>query len=67
MHAIHEFHKEMEKTGMLTVQQVCEVHKALLDRLHPKCGKIRESDVYISCQNGPHFYYSFTSSTNKHS
>ena len=56
MRAIHELHKEMEKTGMLTVQQVCEVHKVLLDGLHPKCGKIRESEVYTFCQNGSHFY-----------
>ena len=56
MRAIHEIHKEMEKTGMLTVRQVCEVHKVLMDGLHPKCGKIRESEVFASCQNGPHFY-----------
>ena len=56
MRAIYEFHKEMDKTGMLTVQQVCEVHKVLLDGL-PKCdGEIRKSEVCTFCQNGPHYY-----------
>ena len=56
MRAIHDLYKEMEKTGMLTVQQVCEVHKVLMDGLHPKCGKIRDSEAFTPCQNGPHFY-----------
>ena len=56
MHTIHELHKEMGKTGMLTVQRVCEVHKVLLDGLHPKCGEIRNTPVYTTCQNGPHYY-----------
>ena len=28
----------------------------LLDGLHPKCGEIRETLVYTTCENGLHYY-----------
>ena len=56
LRAIHEVHDEMDKTGMLTVQQVCDVHKVLLDGLHPNCGKIRKSEALAFCENGPSYY-----------
>ena len=56
MHAIHELHKDMDETGILTVQQVCEVHKVLMDGLHQKCGEIRESEAFAFCENGLHYY-----------
>jgi len=56
MRAIHKLHEEMEKTGLLTVQQVCGVHKVLLEGLHADCGKIRSTDVWTYWHDGPHFY-----------
>ena len=56
MHAIHKLHEEMEKTGLLTVQQVCGVHKVLLEGLRVDCGKIRSTVVWTSWHDGPHFY-----------
>ncbi len=58
--ALQKFHeeirKEMEETGMLTVDQLCEVHAVLLEGVHAKNGKIRDSDVYTLTEEGIHRY-----------
>ena len=56
MRAIHKLHEVMDRTGLLTVDQVCGVHRVLLEGLHGDCGKIRSSDVYTNWHDGPHFY-----------
>lgn len=48
--------KEMEGTGLLTVQRVCDVHKILLQGLHPNNGNIRDSSVYTQYNGEYHFY-----------
>ena len=56
MHAIHELHEVMKRSGLLTVQQVCGVHKVLLEGLHDDCGRIRSTSVCTFWRDGPHFY-----------
>ena len=53
-------HQEMEKTGLLTVQQVCDIHHVLLGRLHPESGQIRSSEVFTNTDRGRHFYPTHT-------
>ncbi len=58
--ALRKFHQqireEMQRTGMLTAQQLCDIHKLLLERLHPNNGKIRDTDVFTRTKNGIHYY-----------
>ena len=48
--------KEMGMTGMLTVQEICDVHSLLLKDVHKDCGKIRTKEAYTHWHNGHHFY-----------
>lgn len=41
---------------MLTVQEICDVHKELLDGLHSECGNIRTTETYTHWHSGPFFY-----------
>jgi len=40
MAALRGLRSEMKNTGILTVQQICDVHKVLMDGLHPDAGMI---------------------------
>ena len=49
--------KEMDWSGLLTVQLVCDIHAILLQGLHRAAGKIRDSDVYTRTEDGSiHMY-----------
>ena len=49
---------EMESTGLLTVQVICDAHKTLMKGLIRKenCGVIRKSEVYTHWDGGIHYY-----------
>lgn len=46
----------MSSTGLLTVQQVCDVHGILMKGLHPNAGKMRNTEAFTTWDNGPYFY-----------
>lgn len=49
--------EEMENTGKLTVQQICDIHRVLMTGLRSDAGEIRKHDVFTVCKNGEfHFY-----------
>ena len=48
--------KEMDHTGYLTVELLCQVHKILMDGLHLKKGMIRDTRVYTRTGDGIHYY-----------
>ena len=54
---IVELHKEMENTGMITVQQICSIHKELMDGLHHNCGRIRETKAYTITPDEEKYWY----------
>ena len=57
MNHLHEvIHTEMMKTGLLTVQQICDVHKVLLSGLHKKAGELRQTEVFTNWHGGIHYY-----------
>lgn len=56
MEKFHEVRSEMDNTGMLTVQQICDVHKVLLTGLHCSAGKIRETEAFTHWDDGIHHY-----------
>ena len=56
MTMLHKKHKEMENTGLLTVQEICDVHRMLLEGLHPYNGEIRKSKTYTCWANEVHYY-----------
>lgn len=49
-------HQEMSRTGLLTVQQVCDIHSVLLSGLHHESGCIRSRDVFTHTKDGRHYY-----------
>lgn len=51
-----EIHKEMENEGILTYQQICDVHRILLQGLHKNCGNIRTGDAFTIWDGGIHYY-----------
>ena len=53
-----ELTKEMDSTGLLTVQEIGEVHKTLMKGLKEaeKCGNLRDSEVYTYWDDGVHYY-----------
>ena len=53
---MHELHTEMENTGLLTVDGICDVHALLLKGLKDDCGKIRITEVCTSWEGSLHFY-----------
>ena len=53
---LHNTHEAMGNTGLLTVQEICDIHKVLLRGLHPDCGKIRTRDAYTHWHGGLHYY-----------
>jgi len=55
---VSELHKEMEMTGKLTVQQICELHRILMNGLRQDAGEIRKYNVYTSCgKEGEYHFY----------
>jgi len=40
MAKLHGFHSEMKNTGILTVQQICDVHRVLMDGLRSDAGNV---------------------------
>ena len=40
MAKLHGFHSEMKNTGILTVQQICNVHRVLMDGLRSDAGNV---------------------------
>ena len=51
---LHNTHKAMGNTGLLTVQEICDIHRVLLQGLHPDCGKIRTREAYTHWHGGRH-------------
>lgn len=52
-----ELLEDMERTGMITVQQIQLLHNKLMDGLHPNCGNIRETIAYVDTLDGERYYY----------
>ena len=48
--------KEMSNTGKLTVQQICEIHKILMNGLREDAGEIRKGFAYVSWNGEDHVY-----------
>ena len=47
----------MEETGMITVQQICDIHKILMYRLYDNAGEIRKTVTYTIRPDGEKYYY----------
>ena len=54
-----KLHEEMQKTGLLTVQVICDIHRALMVEI-PKdlksAGEIRTGDAYVSWNDEQYWY-----------
>ena len=57
LQAVAKLHEEMDFTGMITVQQICDIHRILLNGLHRNCGNIRDTQVYTITPDGEKYYY----------
>ena len=59
-HAMKKLHdevrQEMDQSGLLTVNQICDVHSVLLNGLHKDNGSIRTTEVYTKFHDAIHFY-----------
>jgi len=54
---VSKLREEMENTGKLTVQQICDIHRMLMTGLRDDAGEIRKHDVYTLCEHkGIHYY-----------
>ena len=53
---LHNTHEAMGNTGILTVQQICDIHRVLLQGLLPDCGKLRSREAYTHWHGGRHYY-----------
>ena len=51
------FKDTMARTGLLTVQEICEIHRKLMNKLHPDCGNIRKTNVYTVTPDGEKYEY----------
>ena len=56
MKLLHNIHETMDNTGFLTVQEICDIHRVLLQGLHADCGKIRTREAYTHWHDGLHHY-----------
>ena len=52
-----ELCEEMEYSGMITVQQITDIHRILMTGLHHKCGMIRDTNVYTIRPDGERYNY----------
>ena len=57
LHKLLDIHKEMEGTGMITVQIICDLHKTLMKNLHHNAGNIRNTVTYTIMPDGKKHYY----------
>ena len=57
LHKLVEIHHEMEETGMITAQQICDTHRVLMDGLHDNAGEIRKTVTYTIRPDGKKYYY----------
>ena len=57
LEALDKLREEMDNTGMITVQQICDVHRVLLGGLHRNCGNIRDTQVYTVTPDGERYNY----------
>ena len=48
---VSKLHEEMENTGKLTVQQICDIHRVLMAGVRGDAGEIRKYDVFALCKN----------------
>ena len=55
MKKLYQIFKD-EMHGILTVQQICDVHRVLMEGLHDTAGEIRKTEVYAIWEGNPHFY-----------
>lgn len=46
---ISKLRDEMENTGKLTVQQICDIHRILMTGLRDDAGELRKYDVFTLC------------------
>jgi len=54
---LYTIHKtDMEQTGRLTVQLICDVHTVLMSELHEEAGNIRKRLAYVPWKNKDHIY-----------
>ena len=51
-----ELREEMKNTGLLTVQQICDIHRVLMTGLRKDAGEMRKHHVYTSCKGEIHLY-----------
>ena len=54
---IAELSNEMEGTGMITVQQITDIHRILMAGLHHKYGEIRDTNVHTVTPDGERYNY----------
>ena len=57
--ALKQFHDKreaMNNTGLLTVSEICEIHRVLLKDVHVNCGDIRTTEAYTHWHRIPHYY-----------
>ena len=57
LNKLRNIHKEMEGTGMITVQIICDLHETLMQDLHHNAGKIRNTITYTNRPDGEIYYY----------
>lgn len=56
LRAMEKLDADMESSGLLTVDQICNTHAIVLDGLHPEAGKLREITVFTRTDKGIHYY-----------
>ena len=47
---------EMSRTGKLTVEQICDIHRVLMDGLQKDAGDVRKGIAYITWNDKDYFY-----------
>ena len=51
------FNDTMARSGLLTVQEICDIHRILMEGLHPEHGSIRKTEVYTNTRDGERYNY----------
>ena len=55
--ATEHMHKDMQTTGLLTIQQILDIHKRLLNGLDHRAGELRSTIVYTTTPDGEQYEY----------
>lgn len=55
----YDMRDEMEWTGKVTVQQICDMHRVLMKGLRDDAGEIRKTCVFTTWKNEDYFYPEF--------